>query len=37
MKLTGDMANNYFTNPDTSHTSILIYGADSMRVALRRQ
>jgi DNA polymerase-3 subunit delta len=37
MKLTGDKANNYFTNPDTRHTAILIYGADSMRVALRRQ
>ena len=37
MKLSGDKANNYFTNPDTSHTAILIYGADAMRVALRRQ
>ena len=37
MKLVGDKANNYFTNPDDSHTAILIYGADSMRVALRRQ
>ena len=37
MKLSGDKANNYFTNPDTSHTAILIYGADTMRVALRRQ
>jgi DNA polymerase-3 subunit delta len=37
MKLTGDKANNYFTNPDTNHTAILIYGADNMRVALRRQ
>ena len=37
MKLTGDKANNYFTNPDTNHTAILIYGADTMRVALRRQ
>ena len=37
MKLDGDKANNYFTNPDTSHTAILIYGADTMRVALRRQ
>ena len=37
MKLTGDKANNYFTNPDTSHAVILIYGADTMRVALRRQ
>ena len=37
MKLAGDKANNYFSNPDANHTSILIYGADSMRVALRRQ
>ena len=37
MKLTGDKANNYFTNPDTNHTAILIYGADTMRVTLRRQ
>ena len=37
MKLAGDKANNYFSNPDANHTSILIYGADTMRVALRRQ
>ena len=37
MKLVGDKANKYFTNPDNSHTAILIYGADTMRVALRRQ
>ena len=37
MKLVGDKANNYFTNPDYSHTAILIYGSDTMRVALRRQ
>ena len=37
MKLAGDKANNYFSNPDANHTAILIYGADSMRVALRRQ
>ena len=37
MKLTGDKANNYFINPDINHTAILIYGADTMRVALRRQ
>ena len=37
MKLTGDKAKNYFTNPDISHAAILIYGADTMRVALRRQ
>ena len=37
MKLVGDKANKYFTNPDNSHTAILIYGSDTMRVALRRQ
>ena len=37
MKLAGDKANKYFSNPDANHTSILIYGADSMRVALRSQ
>jgi DNA polymerase-3 subunit delta len=37
MKLAGDKANNYFSNPDANHTTILIYGADSMRVDLRRQ
>jgi len=37
MKLVGDKANNYFTNPHNSHTAILIYGSDTMRVALRRQ
>jgi len=37
MKLVGDKANNYFTNPNNSHTAILIYGSDTMRVALRRQ
>ena len=37
MKLAGDKANNYFSNPDANHTAILIYGADTMRVALRRQ
>ena len=37
MKLVGDKANNYFTNPDNSHTAILIYGSDTMCVALRRQ
>ena len=36
MKLTGDKANNYFTNPDTNHTAILIYGADTMRVSLTK-
>ena len=29
MKLVGDKANNYFSNPDASHTAILIYGADT--------
>jgi len=37
MKLAGDKANNYFSIPDVNHTAILLYGADSMRVALRRQ
>ena len=37
MKLVGDKADKYFTNPDNSHTAILIYGVDTMRVALRRQ
>ena len=37
MKLAGDKANNYFSNPDVNQTAILIYGSDNMRVALRRQ
>ena len=37
MKLTGAKAVNYFSKPDLSHCAILIYGADAMRVGLRRQ
>jgi DNA polymerase-3 subunit delta len=37
MKLVGDKANNYFSNPDASHTAILIYGADTMRVAFTKE
>ncbi|KQI73451.1 DNA polymerase III subunit delta [Loktanella sp. 5RATIMAR09] len=37
MKLTGVAANNYFRQPDTSHMALLIFGADPMRVADKRQ
>lgn len=37
MKLAGAKAVGYFAKPDPSHCAILIYGGDSMRVALRRQ
>lgn len=37
MKLAGARANAYFSKPDPSHFGILIYGADAMRVALKRQ
>jgi DNA polymerase-3 subunit delta len=37
MKLTGAAANGYFRKPDTSHTALLIFGADPMRVADKRQ
>ena len=37
MKLTGAAANNYFRNPDVTHTALLIFGADPMRVADKRQ
>ena len=37
MKLTGAKAVSYFSKPDLSHCAILIYGADAMRVGLRRQ
>lgn len=37
MKLTGAAANGYFKNPDKSHTGLLIFGADPMRVAAKRQ
>lgn len=37
MKLTGAAANGYFRKPDPSHTGLLIFGADPMRVATKRQ
>lgn len=37
MKLTGAAANGYFRKPDPSHTGLLIFGADPMRVADKRQ
>lgn len=37
MKLTGAAANNYFRQPDPSHMALLIFGADPMRVADKRQ
>lgn len=37
MKLTGAAAGNYFRKPDPSHAAVLIFGADPMRVADRRQ
>jgi len=37
MKLTGRDANGYFTKPDPNKTGLLIFGADAMRVALKRQ
>ncbi len=37
MKLTGGAAANYFRKPDPSHTALLIFGADPMRVADKRQ
>lgn len=37
MKLTGGAANSYFRKPDPSHTGLLIFGADHMRVASKRQ
>ena len=37
MKLTGRDANQYFAKPDPNRTGLLIYGADAMRVALKRQ
>lgn len=37
MKLTGRDANRYFSKPDPSRTGLLIYSADAMRVALKRQ
>ncbi|MGJ8622787.1 MAG: DNA polymerase III subunit delta [Yoonia sp.] len=37
MKLTGGAAANYFRKPDPAHTALLIFGADPMRVADKRQ
>lgn len=37
MKLNGAQATGYFKKPDASSTGLLIYGADAMRVALKRQ
>ncbi len=37
MKLSGREAERYFSNPQKGRAGLLIYGPDSMRVALRRQ
>ncbi|MEY8828628.1 DNA polymerase III subunit delta [Sedimentitalea sp. XS_ASV28] len=37
MKLAGRDAEKYFAKPDPDRTGLLIYGADAMRVALKRQ
>ncbi|MGB5560112.1 MAG: DNA polymerase III subunit delta [Paracoccaceae bacterium] len=37
MKLAGRDATGYFAKPDPTRAGLLIYGADAMRVALRRQ
>ena len=37
MKLTGRDAPGYFAKPDPARTGLLIFGPDTMRVALRRQ
>lgn len=37
MKLGGRDADGYFARPDPDKTGLLIYGADAMRVALKRQ
>lgn len=37
MKLTGAAATRYFARPDPARAGLLIFGADGMRVALRRQ
>ena len=37
MKLSAREANGYFARPDADKTGLLIYGADAMRVALKRQ
>ena len=37
MKLSPRDAEGYFARPDPNKTGLLIYGADAMRVALKRQ
>ena len=37
MKLSPREAEGYFAKPDTDKAGLLIYGADAMRVALKRQ
>ena len=37
MKLAGSAAGNYFRKPDPTHSALLIFGADPMRVADKRQ
>jgi len=37
MKLSAREANGYFANPDKGKTGLLIFGADAMRVALKRK
>ena len=37
MKLAGRQASGYFGKPETHRSGLLIYGADAMRVALKRQ
>ena len=37
MKLTGAAAKGYFRKPDPTHTGLLIFGPDPMRVATKRQ
>ena len=37
MKLSGDAAAGYLRKPDPNHAGLLIFGADSMRVATKRQ
>jgi DNA polymerase III subunit delta len=37
MKLTGAAANGYFRKPDPTHAGLLIFGADPMRIATKRQ
>jgi DNA polymerase III subunit delta len=37
MKMSGAEATRYFAKPDPARTGLLIFGADPMRVALRRQ